>query len=523
MPSAWLLRRGALAVLAAAAVGVAACSSGTSSSGGSGGPGGSAGGQAGSKSLVVGSTSSVQKLDPQIATNFVDFQALGLVYQPLVSLNAQYQITPDLATSWSFSNGNKSLTFHLRSGVTFDDGSALTSADVKASLERVMSPKTGAVAASNISTVTAVSTPAPDTVVLTLAHPDFSILYGLATINVAILPAKAISAGTITSRPDGTGPFKFVSWAPGNSLTLAGNSHYWGGAPSIGQVVFRAIADEQSIASALQAGTVQMGLLNQPQVVQTLTGNGLTVDKELGLSYRALMLQDRTGPLANVDARLAIACALNRPDILSNAALGSGKVVGPVPLGPNATSTTAGTCATQNTAQAKQYLAKAGMPGGFSFTAMTSNELDATSQAQAVTAQSDLAKVGIHMAIQNVAQNDYIQRWLKGDFQAAFAENGASPDPYTMYGRYFGTGANLAVPAGYSSPALASLLTQADEAASPATRARLDQQIASTLQDNAVWVWLFDSYTYTVLTSTVHGFTPLPDGQLTALAQTTLP
>lgn len=514
MPIAWLMRRGALAVLAAAALGVAACSSSTSS--------GSGGGPAGS-SLAVASTSSVQKLDPQIATNFVDFQALGLVYQPLITLNAQFQITPDLATSWAFSNGNKTLTFHLRPGVTFDDGSKLTSADVKASLERVLNPKTGAVAASNISTVIAVSDPAPDTVVLTLAHPDFSILYGLTTINVAILPAKAISAGTIASHPDGTGPFKFVSWAPGNSLTLAKNPHYWGGAPSIGQVVFRAIADEQSIASALQAGTVQIGLLNQPQVVKTLTGTGLTVDKELGLSYRALMLQDRHGPLANANARLAIACALNRNNILSNAALGEGKVIGPVPLGPYAGNPTAQTCGTQNVTQAKQDLSKAGMPGGFSFTAMISNELDATSQAQAVTAQSDLAKVGIHMSIQNVAQNDYIQRWLKGDFQAAFAENGANPDPYTMYGRYFGTGANLGIPAGYASPALANMLTQADEAASAATRAQLNQQIISYLQDNAVWVWLFDGYNYTVLSSNVHGFTPLPDGQLTALAQTTLP
>jgi peptide/nickel transport system substrate-binding protein len=514
MPIAWLMRRGALAVLAAAALGVAACSSGTTSASG--------GGQGGSKALVVASTSSVQKLDPQIATNFLDLQALGLVYQPLVTLNSQFQVTPDLATSWSFSDGNKVVTFHLRKGVTFDDGSALTSADVKASLERVLNPKTGAVAASNISTVTAVSDPAPDTVVLTLSHPDFSILDGLTTTNLAILPEKAISAGTVVSHPDGTGPFKFASWAPGNSLTLTKNPHFWGGAPSISQVVFRTIADEQSIASALQAGTVQLGLLTQPQVVETLAGSGLTVDKELDLSYRALMLQDRNGPLANVNARLAVACALNRADILSNAALGDGKVVGPVPLGPYASNTTAQPCGSQDITEAKQYLAKAGMPNGFSFTAMISNELDATSEAQAVTAQSDLAKVGIHMSIENVAQNDYIQSWLKGDFQAAFAENGANPDPYIMYGRYFGTGANLGVPAGYASPALAGLLTQADETASATTRAQLDQQISSYLQDNAVWVWLFDSYDYTVLTGNVHGFTPLPNGQLSALAHTTL-
>jgi peptide/nickel transport system substrate-binding protein len=518
MPLASLSRRGApAAALVALSIALAACSSSGSSSSASSSSSGTS-----SAPFVVANTSSVQKLDPQIATNFLDLQALGLVYQPLVTLNASLQVVPDLATSWSFSTDSKSVTFTLRSGVKFDDGSTLTSADVKASLERVLNPKTGAAAASNIATVASITTPTPQTVTLTLTHPDFSILYGLTTTNLSILPAKAIAAGTIASQPDGTGPFKYVSWSPGTSLTLARNPSYWGGAPSIKEIVFRTIPDEQSIASALQAGTVQMGLLTEPQVVKTLTGTSLQVNKELDLNYRALMLQDRTGPLANTDARLAVQCALNRTTILANAALGEGEVVGPVPLGPYAPSPTAGTCGTPNVAQAKKYLAAAGMSNGFSFTAITSDALDATSEAQAVTAQSDLAAVGIHMTIDNLGENDYIQRWLKGQFEAAFAENGANPDPYIMYGRYFGPGANLGIPSGFSSPALASLLTNADENPSASARASLYAQISTYLVDHAVWIWLFDSYDYTVLASNVHGYTPLPNEQLSALATTTV-
>jgi peptide/nickel transport system substrate-binding protein len=233
-------RRGApAAVLLAAALGLAACSSGTGSSG--------SGSQAASTPFVIANTQSVQKLDPQVATNFLDLQALGLVYQPLVTLDANLKVVPDLATSWSFSSDSKSVTFTLRTGVKFDDGSTLTSTDVKDSLERVLNPKTGAAAASNIGTVTGITTPTSDTVTLQLAHPDFSILYGLTTTNLSILPAKAIAAGTVASKPDGTGPYKFVSWSPNNSLTLAANPAYWGGAPKIKQLVFRTIPDEQSI------------------------------------------------------------------------------------------------------------------------------------------------------------------------------------------------------------------------------------------------------------------------------------
>jgi peptide/nickel transport system substrate-binding protein len=146
MPLASLPRRAVpAAALLALATALAACSSG--SSGGTSGNSGSS-----SQPFVVANTSSVQKLDPQIATNFLDLQALGLIYQPLVTINSSLQVVPDLATKWAFSNGSKTLTFTLRQGVKFDDGSTLTSADVKASLERALNPKTAAAAASNIAT-----------------------------------------------------------------------------------------------------------------------------------------------------------------------------------------------------------------------------------------------------------------------------------------------------------------------------------------------------------------------------------
>src|SRR5579863_7066838 len=218
MPLASLSRRAApAAALVALSIGLAACSSSGSST-----PGNSSSGTS-SAPFVVANTSSVQKLDPQIATNFLDLQALGLIYQPLVTLNSSLQVVPDLASSWTFSSDSKTVTFTLRSGVKFDDGSTMTSADVKASLERVLNPKTAPAAASNIATVASVAAPTPQTVVLTLTHPDFSILDGLTTTNLSILPAKATAAGTIASKPDGTGPPKFVSWTPGTSLTLAAN------------------------------------------------------------------------------------------------------------------------------------------------------------------------------------------------------------------------------------------------------------------------------------------------------------
>jgi peptide/nickel transport system substrate-binding protein len=474
-----------------------------------------------SSTLVVANTSSVQKLDPDVITNFLDFQALGLIYDTLVKYNSKLQLTPSLATSWRFSNGNKTLTFQLRKGVTFTDGTTFTSANVVASLNRVKDPKTADASASFISTVKKVVPSGQYAVKLELTRPDTSVLDGLTSVNLAMLSTKAISAGTLSKTPVGTGPFEFASWTPNNSFTVKANPSYWGGKVTLPEVEIKTIPSEQSIASALQAHTVQIGLMTQPQVTQHLPSS-IAVQKVLDLSYRALMLQDTTGPLANVYNRLAMACALDRQAVLTSAVLGQGLVVGPVPLGPYATRPVSAVCPTPNVTKAKAYLAKAGNADGFSFTAITSTDLDPTSSSQAIAVQGQLRKAGITMNIQNLAGNAYIQDWLKGKFEGAFAENGANPNPYVMYGRYFGPGANLRIPAGYSSAALQKLIVKSDLAVTPSGAKAAFGAVNHYLTANAVWLWLFDSYDYAAVASNVKGFTLPPTRHLDALAHTTV-
>jgi peptide/nickel transport system substrate-binding protein len=471
--------------------------------------------------FVVANTSSVQKLDPDVVTNFLDFQALGLIYDTLVQFNSQLQVVPDLATSWKTSDGGKVLTFQLRKGVTFDDGSSFTSADVVASLERAQNPKVADASASFIGTVKKIVPVGQYAVKLELSRSDSSVIDGLTSVNLSILPKAAIAAGTLSKKPDGTGPYKFAAWSPNNSFTVAANPSYWGKKPSIQSIEIKTIPSEQSIASAMEAHSVQLGLLTEPQVADHLPSS-FKVQKVLDLSYRALMLQDKTGPLANVDNRLALACAVSRQQVVASALLGQGQSVGPVPLGPYKSAPIAAVCPKQNLTQAKAYLKKAGDPSGFSFTAITSTDLDATSAAQATAVQSALQQVGITMTIQNLAGNAYIQDWLKGKFQAAFAENGADPDPYVMYGRYFGPGANLGVPAGYSNPALQKLIVKSDEATTPAAVKADNAAVSKYLTANAVWLWLFDSYDYAVTASNVHGFSLPPNRQLYTLKSATV-
>jgi len=477
-------------------------------------------GPGGSAPIVIASTMSVQKLDPHVVTNFLDFQALGIVYDTLVKYDNQLNIVPSLADSWDLSSDKLSVTFHLHPGVTFQDGSPMTPDDVVASMKRVQDPATADASASFLANVADIKASGANDVVFTLKVPDSSLLYGLTSLNLAVVSKAAIADGSVVDKPNGTGPFEFVEWTPNQTFTVKANPNWWGGTVTLPGAKFLSIPQESSISSALQSNTVQIAMLTQPQVVNTIPTT-FQVLKVLDMTYRALMLQSTTGPLSNDNNRLAIACAIDRQQILDAAAFGEGQIVGPVPLGPYASNPIDSVCPTRDLDKAKAYLTAAGNPDGFEFTAETSNELDPTDEAQAVTAQAQLAEVGIQMKIDNKAGNAYIQDWLDGKFEGTFAWNSADPSPYTMYGRYFGKNPNLGVPAGYHSQLLEDDLEQgnlADPANAPATWAKLSNDLTAS----AVWIWLFTGYNYAALAPNITGFEISPTRDLFSLAKTTV-
>jgi peptide/nickel transport system substrate-binding protein len=108
----------------------------------------------GGGTLVIGRTGDIDNLDPHVATAFQTIDALELIYDSLTELDADLNVQPALATEWEFNDDGTELTFHLREGVTFHDGDPMTSADVVASLERVLDEATGAVQRTNLLSIT---------------------------------------------------------------------------------------------------------------------------------------------------------------------------------------------------------------------------------------------------------------------------------------------------------------------------------------------------------------------------------
>lgn len=518
-------RRGMAAGVIAVVVGLALAACSPSGSGNTGNAANTGSGTSGANTgtFVVARTSDIDKLDPYLATAFQTIETLGLVYDELVTVDNAGHLAPDLATKWQVSPDGKTVTFTLRSGVKWQDGDAFTSADVKASIERILKPKTAAVAASNLAMISSVDTPDDTTVVLHLSSPSAALLYALASVNAAIVHTKDIQAGTIGKTPDGTGPFAFKSWKQAQSVTLTANNSYFGGAPAIKTLEFRVIPSDSSILSGMKANAFQLGILSDPAVAQQAGGaSNFQLVKEPALAYQTLMLNGRRGALKDQRVRQAIACAIDRKQLIDTAAFGDGKITGPITSPAFQYSPTDGLpCQPGDIQAAKQLMAKAGHAGGITLNTIVPTGLFASAVAEGQNLQSQLAKIGVHLNLQQLAATPYVNAWLAANFDAAVARNGGSYDPYLMYGRYYVTGGSLAKPAGLDSPTLSRLLTEGNSTTDQTKRHEIYGQLQKQLLTESPWVWTYRSDDYYLVSSSVQGFQARPDEALTSLASVT--
>lgn len=175
--------------------------------------------------LVFGVTAEPPNYDCHANTSFAFVHPIAPHYSTLLKFDgAEYpKVVGDLAESWQVSPDRLTYTFKLHRNVKFHDGTPMTSADVKASYERIIDPPKGVVSArqSSFSDVTAIETPDAHTVVFKLKQPDASLLDNFAS------PWNCIySAAKLKENPEfpetnvlGTGPFRFVEHQAGAHWT----------------------------------------------------------------------------------------------------------------------------------------------------------------------------------------------------------------------------------------------------------------------------------------------------------------
>ena len=415
-------RLAALAAVIATAATLAACGSVQKPSGSSGTASASGGGGSATNTTFTYDTYTQVMVGWDPSTSYSnEIIAMHNMYETLTYYNTQTQkLQPLLATSWSHTADGKTWTFHLRRGVKFHTGRTMTSADVKASIERTIKLNGGA--AYIWGAAKTIDTPNPLTVVFHLSYPSPLDLVSSAGYAAYIFDTKAAgSPSSLTSwfnagHDAGTGPYTVQSWQKGaeNELRLKAFPGYWGGwsGKHYQRVVFRVVPTDSTAAQLLQSGQVSWVEQLTPQLWASLKGkSGVTTSSAASYQNLFAMLNTQSGPLKDVRVRQALSYATDYSGII--AALRGSFVAahGIIPAGLWGYDSSLQSSVT-NVAKAKQLLAAAGYGPGKKPLKLTLTYTQGDTDEQTITSlmKSEYAALNINL---NVQALQWPTQWAK--------------------------------------------------------------------------------------------------------------
>lgn len=466
-------------------------------------------------------------LDPLDARDPKSVMVVDELFDTLVRDGADVRPAPALARSFDASSDQTVFTFHLTPGARFDDGSAVTSADVKFTLERVAKKGSDSPLAAHLELVSGyadfhtagtaaglagVETPDPATVVIRLDKPFSSFPSVLGHPGFGIVPKAAVErlGPAFKQTPVGSGPFRRVDSAASGRLSLRRVAGHQPG-PRIDGIDFVDFKDADAAFAAFQAGSVDVAPVpaNQPGKHQLVATKGMP--PYLGLVFYGLNVKSPV--LADVRFRQAIMLAIDRKEIVDNVYQGSvGLATGLVADGvPGRAADACGDRCRHDPDRAKALLAQV-FPDGNIPEVSIDHDDDATQAQVAQVIKLDLAAVGIPATLRSHPLADYGTFLVSGQqqlFRLGWIADYPSADSFLTPLFSSTSPDNLT---GLSSPDIDQTLAAARAEADPAKRLALYLKAEQLVLDQYVVVPIGQLETRVVAASRVKGFAVDPLG-----------
>lgn len=484
-----LIKAGAALAAITLAGTLAACGSG--SSGSSGGATGS------SRTLTISNENGALW-----TCNFNPFNgsdtllSIGFVYETLAYINPLQngKPTPMLATSWAWGTGNKSLTFTIRQGVKFSDGSPMSAKDVVYTFGLIK--KYPALDLTGVwSVLSSVTQSGPDQVTMNFSTPAVPWFYYIAD-QVPIVPEAVWSkisnpVSYANGHPVGTGPY-MVNPCAATDITYTANPHYWQpGEPKVTKVQYPAFTSNNTANDQLANGQAQWGSQYIPSIASFYTSKSPDFHYWFPPTVNVSLVPNLTNPqLSNVKVRQAMSYAVNRSQVSS---IGESGYEPPANQSGIVTPTFSSMLDSSQLAQygnysynptkAKQLLAAAGytMKGGvmtnakgqqLSFSVINIGDYsDWVASMQVV--QQDLAAVGIKVTPDNLTNTDFVAALYNGKYDMAYYDQQTfGPSPYYELNNWLNSAD--------TAPIGKTAATNYERYSNPATDALLKQYSATT-------------------------------------------
>jgi peptide/nickel transport system substrate-binding protein len=282
--------------------------------------------------IIEGTIGDANTLLPVLASDSASSEINGLVYSSLVRYDKDLKIEGELAESWEISADNLTITFHLRPGVTWHDGTPFTAEDVLFTYRLYIDPKTPTAYAEQYRQVATAEVLDPTTFRVSYRQPLAKALISWGELSVLprhLLEGEDVTKSPLARHPVGTGPFRFVEWKPGEKIVLEANPDYFEGRPYLDRVVYRIIPDESTMFLELQAGGLDTMGLN-PIQYQTQTDSPAFKRQFVKYRYPAFAYTylgyNLNRPLfQDKRVRQALSYAINKKEIIEGVLLGLGQ------------------------------------------------------------------------------------------------------------------------------------------------------------------------------------------------------
>ena len=405
------------------------------------------------------------------------------VLEGLTKINLDGSITPLLAESWSIDPDGKSYTFKLKRGVKFHDGEAFDASDVKFSFERAKAAtSTNKAKKAVFDNISRIDTPDASTVIVVLGQADGNFLFRMGENTAVILDPK--SADTTATKPVGTGPFKFDTWAKGSSITLVKNDAYRNAAAvKMKKVTYRFINDPAAQVAALLAGDIDgMPRFGSIQSLKQFQSDARFTVTPGGTEGKTIVsINNKKKPFDDVRVRRAIALAIDRKAVIDGSQDGLAKPIGSHMVPSDAGYVDLTAVNAFDPEKAKALLKEAGITTPLNVTLTLPPPEYARKGGEIVAAQ--LAKVGIIAKIENVEWAQWLSGPFKGNFDLTIISH-VEPLDFDRYAdpKYYW---------GYDSKAYNDLFAKYNGSADAKTRTKLLGDIQRQLATDSVNVYLY--------------------------------
>jgi peptide/nickel transport system substrate-binding protein len=447
-------------------------------------------------------------LDPHQEQTFATLQPVAPLYSTLLQIDPyRYpNVIGDLAREWTIASDGLTYTFKLHPGVVFHDGSPLTSADVKASYDKILFPPEGvrSIRQHHYSAVASVEAPDPGTVVFKLKFPSASLLTNLASPWNVIYPKKYLDKDPnyFKNNVIGSGPFKFKSYTRGSTFEGERNPGYFvKDRPYLDGYKFFISTETSVRAAAVRSGRAHIEFRDLPigevDAIKKQLGDKVVVQQTPFVIHFDVAINNTVKPFTDLRVRKALSLGLDRytgarvlhqltglRDVGAFTRPGTEWALSPAELEafPGF-----GRDAEKNRTEARKLLAEAGYPNGFKVVLKNRN-IKLPYQDFAVYAIQEWRKIGIeaeHRPLETASW--YADGRDQGNFELMVFPTGAFvDDPDQLLAPYItGSPQNWAR---FGNPAIDDLYSRQARTLDPVERRRLVIELQKIVLENVYYV-----------------------------------